>query len=201
MIFIVEKIKSILTDQSRKGTLVFWGYSAAALAALFVLVFLPLKVRFHHASAALAARQTETNLIKASGISQLSDHELAELQRKAALFKSSFIKASQLAGALNHVSDQAEKNHLKVLDVNVDQMMPLKDESGEDFRINGVKYSRMPVHIHLETRYKALANFLRALEQVTSNIYVVDSFKLKLNSAKSDILDCQLTISFFLANA
>ncbi len=174
------------------------GQKNAALAAVFLGVlilvslgiYFPLQARYHKIEKALASKRQAIENIKASGINLLNSAELAKLQKEASDFKSGFIKISQVAMVLNSISEEAERNHVKVVSINSETPEPLSKTNA--------RFRRLPIKIRLEADYKALGSFLDSFAKKSTKKFVVETFHVKKKSPESGTLDCDITISFYL---
>ncbi len=178
-----------------KNTLVR-GAMLIVLAASVLFVFFPMQKKCSQINKTLAARKAQIEMVKASGINLLSSSELARFHKETNDFTSGFIKISQVAGVLNSISEEAKKNHLKVISINSEEPEPLKWDAASEqdpmFHLN-----RLPIKMRLEADYQAVANFLASLDEKSTKKFVVEFFQIKRPSSKSPILDCTMTLSFF----
>ncbi len=198
MISLNVDLKKIIDSQAYPKNFLVWGTMAVVLA-LAAIFYFPIQKKCDQVNRTLAARKAQIQMVKASGINLLSPSELARFQKETNDFNSGFIKISQVAGVLNSISEEARKNHLKVISINSEEPEHLKLDvsqitSGQDqlSRLN-----RLPIKMRLEASYQAVANFLATLNEKSTKKFVVESFHIQRSSSKSFALDCSMTLSFF----
>jgi len=184
-------IKKILDIKAYPKNALVWGLMLVTLVIGAMFIYFPIQKKCNEVNQTLLKRKQEIQLVMASGINLLSSAELARIQKETSDFKSGFVKISQVAGVLNSISEEAKNNHLKVTSINSEEPEPLKlDESHASL-------NRLPITMHLEATYQALASFLATLNEKSTKKFVVESFRVKKLTPTSSVLDCSMTLSFF----
>ena len=185
-------------DYPKNATL--WVAMTGILVLGAGLVYFPIHRSYHRISRNLTMKKQEVQKAKASGIHQLSPSEFARLQKEVSGFKLGFMKVSQVGTVLNNISEEAEKNNIKVVSIDSEAPQPLMMEAGKESPEEIAHFSRLPIKIRLEAHYKGLGNSLALLADRWANHYVVESFRVEKKSVKSAVLDCEITLSFFVNN-
>ena len=187
----LEDLKKFLDLKAYPKDALVWGLMSIVLIVGTLFIYFPVQKKCSRVNQALLAKKQEIQMVKASGISLLSSSELARLQKEANDFRSGFVKISQVAGVLNSISEEAKRNHLKVMSIHSEDPEPLKLDTGQG------SLNRLPITMRMEADYQALASFLATLNEKSSKKFVVESFQVKKLSPASTVLDCQVTLSFF----
>ena len=191
VISLPDDLKKILDVKTYPKNALAWGLMLMSLVVGTIFIYFPIQKKCNQVNQSLLARKQQIQQVKASGINLLSSAELARLQKESNDFKSGFVKISKVAGVLNSISEEAERNHLKVISIHSKDPEPFKPEATE------TTLNRLPIEMRLEANYQALASFLATLSEKSSKKFVVESFHLKRLSSTSTVLDCSMTLSFF----
>lgn len=191
VISLSDDLKKILDVKAYPKNALPWGLMLMILVVGTMFIYFPIQKKCNQVNQSLSARKQQIQQVKTSGINLLSSAELAKLQKEANDFKSGFVKISQVAGVLNSISEEAKRNHLKVISIHSEAPEPFKPEATE------TTLNRLPIEMRLEANYQALASFLATLSEKSSKKFVVESFHIKRLSSTSTVLDCSVTLSFF----
>lgn len=177
----------------------FRHHRKVALIGLAVLIFLGVEITvtmavrssLGSAKTLLTHRTRETQMAKTTGLAQISAAELAKLQQRMNTFKEGFVSGAEISGVLNRISDQAEKNNVRVVSINSEDPVSMKTDSETE-----EKFTRFPIRMNLEGRYQAIAEFLHSLGQSSRQMFVVESYKIT-KSKEGDALNCEMVLSYF----
>lgn len=177
-----------------------WVARLVILIAVFVGVLIPIQNRLTNAKKALVQRQHEIELAKKAGLNFLSAVELSQIQTRATSFESGYILLSQVTNVLDKISEEARKHHLRVIRIHSESPVPLVAADGSEIFVKEKRLSRLPIRIRLETTFRSLGDFLKALSQTSKQTFVVDEIILTpaTEETKSENnLRCDLALSYF----
>lgn len=174
-----------------------WLTAFGVLYVIFFIIYFPLQRRYQTISTQLNLRNQDIKQAKASGLTDLNLNEIIRLQERVSRFKKSFIKISKAASVLDGISEAAEKYNIRVISIDSESPVSLKNDTGVDFVEGGMRYSRFPVRFHLQGDTRSLTDFLQELSNSETFYFVIDGYGIKKISPKSGLLDCELALSFF----
>ena len=170
---------------------VFITAGVAAFLLLGIALTLTMRSSLKSAKTQLSDRAREVEVSKTTGLAQLTPSELAKLEQRMNLFKDGFVSGTEISSVLNHISDQAEKNGVRVVSINSEDPVSMKTDT-----LPEQKFTRFPIHMLLEGRYQAIAEFLHSLGQSSRQVFVVESYKIA-KTKEADALSCDMVLSFF----
>ena len=168
------------------GVLVFLGAEIAVTMAI--------RSSLAAAKKQVAGRTEELEMSKTTGLAQITPVELANLELRMGTFKDGFVNAAEISAILNRISDQAEKNNIRVISINSEDPVLMKTDTAPE-----QKFTRFPIRMNLGGRYQPLAEFLHSLARSSRQIFVVESYKIT-KSKEANALNCEMVLSFFSAN-
>ncbi len=174
---------------NRKATLIWAG----AILFLVVEIVVCLKVysSSKNVSARLLAVNTQMETARSAGLLQVSPTELAGLQSRMFYFKQGFVNTAEISVILNMISDHAEKNKVRVVNINSESSI---SASGTD--PGSRKFTQIPIHVNLEGSYESFAEFLNSLVRSSPKAFAVESYRIQ-KSKTFGSLDCDMVLSFF----
>ena len=187
----------LLKIKSRTKPLVLWGAVFIGLILIFLALYLPALANYRKISDSLRSNSAEIEKAKAAGLSTLNPVEIGAFQKRTIYFKKSLMRMSQAPSVLDAISDKSEANHVHLVSINAEALVPLMNESGGEWVMNGSKISQLPIHVYLQGSAVALTEFLASLMDPQLPMFVVDRYVIKKTSEKSGSVGCDLTLSFF----
>ncbi len=168
-----------------------------ALLAAAALLYAAIDRKSHAVSGTLAQKTREVRTARESGLDVLGAERLAKLQKGASDFRSGFIRISEMPSMLDGISDEAEKNGVRVIGVNA---VPTPEgDGGVEAGAGMPRLRRLPIAMRLEGTTRTIGNFLHALSRSSERIFVVDRLRLGRPDPKARTLEAELTLSFFTA--
>ena len=169
---------------------------AIAVVTIIVLaevgVYAPFAAALKTAATDLATRTREVETAKTTGLTQISPAELVKLQRRTQTIKEGFVKVAEISTVLDRISDQAEKNSVRVVNVNSEEPVAVKNDGQDESQ----KITRLPIRMNLEGSFRSIAEFIRSVAQTSQQVFVVESYTI---SKSKDLggLSCEMVLSFF----
>ncbi len=184
---------------NRKIALLWIGAILFLLAE--VAIYFPFYLAEKGVSARIAVSNSQMEMARSAGLTQISAPELAKLRSRLSYFKGGFVTTAQIPAILNRISDQAEKNNVRVININSGSPVPMSESAPEDsggVPVSGQKFTRLPIHLLLEGQFKSFAEFLNSLNKSSQQVFVVESYTIK-KPKESAVLNCDMILSFFTA--
>lgn len=166
--------------------------SITALIAVELAIYLPIKSSLKASAAHLILKTLEIETARATGLTQISPEELNKLQQRTRVLNEGFVDLAEISTVLDRISDHAEKNNIRVVNINSDEPVLMKTDETE----TGQKFTRLPIRIKLEGRYQSIAEFVQSLAETSRQIFVVETYKISKPN-KGGGLDCEMVLSFF----
>lgn len=174
-----------------RGTVIVVAVIAAILAAE-IAVYLPFRSYVKSSDMELMVRKKEAETARATGLTQISPVELAKLQQKTQAIKQGFVNPAEISAVLDRISDQAEKKNVRVVSINSEDPVSMKTDDKDKSQ----NFTRFPIRMNLEGGYRSIAEFVYALAQVSQQVFVVESYKIK-RPREGGGLECEMVLSFF----
>ena len=126
----------------------------------------------------------------------MTPQEIEETEQHLKEFETKLIDVSKTSKLLDFFSEEAEKNHLNVIQIYSDSPVAIKDEAGKDLEFIGKKLMWLPVNFRVETDYKNLGNYLKSLKDNVKGSFLMESLQVQKTSSPSGNLQCDITLSF-----
>ncbi len=181
-----------------RKTAMLWA-GAVMILVVEAVIYFPLHAAATRVALRTSAINSQMEMARSSGLTQISATELAKLQSRMSYFKEGFVNPTEIPAILNRISDQAEKNSVRVLNINSDSPVPMDGSASgasDAAAHSGQKFIRLPIHVLLEGQYKSFAEFLNSLNRSSQQVFVVESYTIK-KTKESGALNCDLILSFF----
>ena len=196
MIPSLENLKMVFLPGAGKKKNMIWIIKFGVLLTIFLIFFLPVCRDSQTVSSKKAALQTQISDIKKMSVNLLKPEELAGVKARLKEFDSKLIDSSRAASLLDSISTEADKGHLKLIQIYSDNAYALKNDRGQELSMRGKKIMLLPVNFRVEADYKSFGNFLRSMRDSAPAEFVVESMDLKKASPESESLQCDVTVSF-----
>lgn len=172
------------------------GFRSTVILAVLLVAVAAINVPLRNASERIRAdvetKRREIDKARASGLLSLNAEELAGIQFQASSFRRGFISPSQVPAVLDGISDEAQKNNVKVLQIHSEEPIAV----GEATAPEGERFNRLPIQMRLQASARSIAIFLRALSS-SERLFVVESLSMRKSAPNSALVDCEVTLSFF----
>ena len=165
------------------------------LLAVFLVFFIPAYREYGIVKSNMESLRGEIAALKKISTNLLTPEELKLTEERLTKFESRLVNSSQAGKLLDFISEEAEKSHFNVIQIYSDSPVTAKDELGKELEFKGKKLMLLLINFRVETDYKSLGNFLRAIKEGIQANAVVESLVLKKTSADSESLQCDITLS------
>lgn len=164
----------------------------AAIMAVEIAVYLPIRSLLKSSATELMVRTKEAETARTTGLTRIGPVELAKLQQRTQAAKQGFVNPAEISAVLDRISDQAEKKKVHVVSINSEEPVSMKTDDKDKSQ----NFTRFPIRMNLEGGYRPIAEFVRALAQVSQQVFVVESYKIS-KSKEGGSLECEMVLSFF----
>lgn len=162
---------------------------------VFLLFFIPVYRDCGIVTSNIQSLHNEIADLRKISTNLLTPEELQETERHVKDFEEHLMESSQAGKLLDFISDEADKDHLNVIQIYSDSPITAKDEQGKDLEFKGKKLMLLPINFRVEADYKTLGNFLKSIKDNIPANAVIESLALKRTSADSESLQCDITLS------
>ena len=183
------------SSPSNKRTLV-WALKFLVLFVVFLIVFYPLQQQLSRVASTTKSLKIEIEGLKKISVNLLTPQEVLETEKRVKDFESKVKDASQASALLDAVTNEADKNHLNVIQIYSESPISVRDDHGKDVEFQGKKLLWLPVSFRVEADYKNLGNFLKTLSDDSKSNFVVESLQLQRSASQAENLQCDITLSF-----
>lgn len=172
-----------------------WALKFGVLFAIFLIFFVPVYKQYDVVTAKANALRDQIGNLKKISDNLLTPEELKETQQRLEDFESKLVNASDAGKLLDYISDEADKNHFNVIQIYADSPVTIKDATGKGLELKGKKMKVLPITFRVETDYKSLGNFLKAVKDEIKGNLVIETLSLKKTSPQLENLQCDITLS------
>ena len=189
-------LKNFLQTLDQKKDLWLWVLKYIGLLTIFLFFYLPVQGRLaSHLSETSSLKKQITDL-KSIMANMLTPAEIEVVRERVDRFEAKLADETKATKILDQISEFAEKNHLKLIQIYSDSPVSVKNELGKELEVNGKKLYLLPVSFRVEADYKSFATFLKTLNDEAAWTYTVESFQMQKPSDDSESLQCDVTLSF-----
>lgn len=190
----LARFKPVLDALTSRKDVLGWVVKYGALLVVFLFFFIPMQSRLSSYASQNRSLQKQITDLKQVTASLLTPAEIDRVRGRVLKFEEGLTDETKTDAILDLISEQAEKNHLKIIQIYSDSPTLVKSPEGAELEVGGKKLHILPVNIRLESDYKSFGNFLKAMNDTSSWIFTVES--LQLQPIEADSLQCDLTLSF-----
>lgn len=176
--------------------LLVWVLRYGAVFSVFLFIFIPMQIRLSSSAIELNSHKKEIEGLKKIMENLLSPAEIKKIDENLNHFESKFADAAMASQIVDEVTRVAEEHHMKMVEINSDAPEPILDDTGKALEVDGRKISLLPVSFRVETEYKELANFIKALSDSPKWNMTVESLTLQRSSAESEKLQCDILLGY-----
>ncbi len=173
-----------------------WVAKYAVIFIFFIFFFMPIKERGTSYSSNEKSLKREIGDIEKISEGFLNPKEIETLQERQERFENKLTDAGHAASLIHEISQEAEKNHLNIIQIYSDSPIAIKKDDGTDLELRGIKLSLLPVSFRMDVDYKNLASFFNSLLQNSKAIFVVESMHIQKVSPDAQTLQCDVTLSY-----
>ena len=195
MIKIPPRLQGMLATasvhQKRAG---LWIVKYAALCVIFLAFYIPSQKQETLTASNIHSLKEQIQDIKKISTSLLTPEEQESTEKRLEDFEKKLVPVSKAADLVDWISEEAEKNHLHLVQIYADSPISIRSDEGRELEIHGVKILRLPVSFRVESDYKSFTNFLKALRDDPRQDFTVELISLKKTSPDSDSLQCDVTL-------
>ena len=191
-----ERLKFLRASSPGRKRTLFWALKFGALFVVFLIFLLPAHRDYSLATSQVTSLREQTAELKKVSVNLLTPDELQETEQHIKEFESKLIHSAHASTLLDFISNEADKNHLNVVQIYSDSPVTVRDETNKDIEFKGKKLMLLPVNFRMETDFKNLGNFLKSLQDNIKGNCVVESLALKKASPQLESLQCDITLVF-----
>ena len=189
-----EKFNLSLGKLGGQKETLLWIARYAMVMVVFLFIFLPMQTRLSSQFSELKSLKREIDNLKKISTDLLKPEELDRISKRVYTFESKLVDTTKASKILDYITDLAEKNHFNLVQIYSDSPVLIKDPSGKEMEVAGKKLNILPVNFRVETDYKNLANFLKALIDDYFGTFTIES--LHAQRTPSETLQCDITLSY-----
>jgi hypothetical protein len=173
-----------------------WAAKFGALFMAFFVFFIPVSRDLGVSTSMVVSLKNEIKSLKDISINLMTPEELKAAEERVVDFRGRLMDYTQTGALLDFITQQAEENHFHIVQVYSDSPVVIKDGTGKDLELDGKKLMWIPVSFRVETDFKSMGNFLKSLKDKAKGNFVIESMALSKPSSDSEVLQCDLTLSF-----
>ncbi len=179
-----------------KKALLGWVIRYGAVIAVFLFIFIPMQIRLSSSVIELNSLRKDTEGLRKIMGSLLLPDEVKKVDEGLSRFESKFADAAMTSQIVDEITRAAEEHHMKMVEINSDSPSPIVDDTGKQLEVEGRKLNFLPISFRVETDYKELSNFLKALSDGSKWNMTVESLTLQKSSAESEKLQCDILLGY-----
>lgn len=173
-----------------------WTLKFGIVLIIFLLFYVPVQREASILSSRSRSMREQIAALKKMSENLLTAKELEETTERLGRFETRLMELSQAGKLLDHISEEAQRNHVDLVQIYSDNASPIKDDSGVELEINGKKLMWLPVGFRAETDYKNFGNFMKSIEENAPADFVLVSLTVQRAPAPSANVQCDVTLSF-----
>lgn len=193
---ILDRFKASAGRSETEKAFVVWLSKYAALFVVFLVVFLPVQRQLANYQSTQKQLKNQIAGLKQMSEGFLNKAEIEDIQHRQELFVAMLADPTKAAALIDQISDEAEKHHLKLIQIYSDSPISIKNAEGREMELEGKRLSYLPINFRTETDYKNLANFLYSLRENTIALHVVEALHIQKVSDEAATLQCDITLSY-----
>jgi Tfp pilus assembly protein PilO len=173
-----------------------WLAKYGALLAVFLVFFIPIQMRLSSYTSEQSSLKKETESLKKIIESLLTPAEVKAVSENINQFESGLADVTKANQILDEVTRMADEHHMKMVQIYSDSPILVENGANQALEVGGKKLSVLPVSFRVETDYKNLANFLKALSDGSKWTMTVEALQLQRSSTDNESQQCDITLSY-----
>ncbi len=190
---------NIKFDLENKKGIIIAGIFVFVVALLFQFVYFPKSRQVRRLSSEYKnIKQDIDGLYNFIGTEGNLEENIIERRRDLAILESAFPFEKEVSNVIKQLNDQARHFNVNVISLKPEDLLIYKDHEGKEVKVSDYFCKCMPLTLNVESRYKALGEFLLNLETNRSPIVTIEKVDIKKDEDKAPATKAEIRLTAYI---
>jgi len=125
-------------------------------------------------------------------------HVLGQMQQEMKLFEKRLPTQKQISSIVSELSSLAQASLLEVISIKPEKSVQMIDKDGQSVNMGQDPLDSMKIHLELRASYKALAEYIRKIQDSLNILAGIDDIKISGNEGTAPKLDVDMTLTIYV---
>jgi len=171
----------------------------AAILIFFVLIYIPQHRKVGRLKNEIRTIDDQIELTKTMlGDLNKLGHVLAGMQQELSIFEKRLPEKKQVSSILSELSRLAKSSSLEVVSIKPERPLPVLDKDHQLISLDKSPLSSIKVELSLKTHYKALAEYVRKIQESLNILATIDGIIINNNASASSSLNAEVVLTVYV---
>lgn len=186
-------------DLKGKEKIIIVGVFIVVISGLFQFLYLPKSRELRLVTSEYKGIKSEIdNLYNFIGTKGNLEENIIEMRKNLAVLESALPFEKEMSNIIKQLNDEARRFGINVISLKPENLEICRDQQGNELKVSDYFCKSMPLTLNVESRYKALGEFLMSIEKNKSPLISIEEINIKRDNDKAPDIKAEIGLVSYI---